>query len=587
MIKYKVIVIASAIALASGTSYAMKTVNLDNQSLSQLSSFQIQANQNSKNFALTSSSSQENTLVPVSTSTMGSKEFIRLQQQYKGIEVVGKSVVVESNANTNSFLDQGDSTVSGHLAENIDINTQAQVTSNQVMDLARNLFTKGYPGYQIVEDGNNKPQTKLQILTDGSNKAQLVYLVTINGNKLSAQPVAMHYYFDANTAKLTSAWDNIQNYDDTGVGGNEKVGKYYYGENGMPTLDVTKSGSTCTMNNERVRAVNMNHKTSDSITSAFAYSCGLDRGDSINGSYSALDDAYYFGDIIIDMYSDWYKITALKNTDGTPMQLVMRVHYDTNYENAFWNGENMTFGDGDPNGMFYPLVSLDVAGHEVSHGFTQQHSNLIYQNESGSLNEAYSDMAGQATRAYLLSQNAQDYNEFYPEDPQGKIGWGLGETITRGAGQSLRYMNQPSDDGSSADCYDKSLALQSGASCKITYDDVVDTAKNAYPWPWQSGKRQGYIVHKGSGVFNKAFYLLSTKWYQEKESQGDSNAFVDGVEDAFRVMVLANIKYWNESTGFSEAACGVVKSARDLNYSTSDVVDVFNQVGVSTSSCKV
>ncbi|MCF6766405.1 M4 family metallopeptidase [Thiotrichales bacterium 19S3-7] len=587
MIKYKAISIATAIALASvGTSYAMKTVSFDNQSLSQLNNFQIQANQSSKNFALTSDN--ENTLVPVSTSTMASKEFTRLQQQYKGIEVVGKTVVIESNANANSFLEQTSSTVSGHLAENIDINTQAQVTSNQVMDLARNLFTKGYPGYQITEEGNNKPYTKLQIVTNGSNKAQLVYLVTINGHKLSAQPVAMHYYFDANTAKLLSAWDNIQNYDDTGVGGNEKVGKYYYGENGMPTLDVAKNGSTCTMNNERVRAVNMNHKTSDNITSAFTYSCGLDRGDSIYGSYSALDDAYYFGDIIIDMYHDWYKITALKNKDGTPMQLVMRVHYGNDYANAFWNSKNMTFGDGDPNSKekikFYPLVSLDVAGHEVSHGFTQQHSNLIYENESGSLNEAYSDMAGQATRAYLLSQNAQDYNEFYPEDPQGKIGWGLGETITRGAGQSLRYMNQPSDDGSSADCYDKSLALQSGSSCKITYDDVVTAAKK---YPWWSGKRQGYIVHKGSGVFNKAFYLLSTKWYQEKEAQGDKTAFVDGVEEAFRVMVLANIKYWNQSTGFNEAACGVVKSARDLNYSITDVINAFDQVGVETSSCKI
>ncbi|MCV5736521.1 M4 family metallopeptidase, partial [Escherichia coli] len=92
------------------------------------------------------------------------------------------------------------------------------------------------------------------------------------------------------------------------------------------------------------------------------------------------------GKVVYDMYKDWL------NTAPLTFQLQMRVHYRKRYENAFWNGSSMTFGDGAS--YFYPLVSLDVSAHEVSHGFTEQNSNLIYSGQSGGINEAFSDMAG-------------------------------------------------------------------------------------------------------------------------------------------------------------------------------------------------
>ena len=76
------------------------------------------------------------------------------------------------------------------------------------------------------------------------------------------------------------------------------------------------------------------------------------------------------------------------------MSLTMRVHYKKNYENAFWDGRQMTFGDGAT--RFHPLVCLDVTAHEVSHGFTQQNSNLRYKYQSGGMNEAFSDMSGES-----------------------------------------------------------------------------------------------------------------------------------------------------------------------------------------------
>lgn len=161
-------------------------------------------------------------------------------------------------------------------------------------------------------------------------------------------------------------------------------------------------------------------------------------------------------------------------------QLQMRVHYSTNYENATWNGSAMTFGDGAT--TFHPLVSLDVSAHEVSHGFTEQNSALVYSGQSGGMNEAYSDMAGEAAEFFMRGSND----------------WLVGADIFKGTG-SLRYMSNPPQDGKS-----------------------IDNAANF---------TSGMDVHYSSGVYNKAFYLLATKagWDTKK---------------AFQVFARANDLYW-------------------------------------------
>ena len=198
-------------------------------------------------------------------------------------------------------------------------------------------------------------------------------------------------------------------------------------------------------------------------------------------------------------------------------QLVMKVHYQTNYENAFWNGSAMTFGDGAT--TFYPLVSLDVSSHEVSHGFTEQNSNLTYSGQSGGMNEAYSDMADEA--AEYFSRGSND--------------WKVGAEIFKGTG-ALRYMDNPPLDGSS-----------------------IDNAANF---------TSSMDVHYSSGVYNKAFYLLATKagWNTQK---------------AFQVFARANDLYWTASSTFNQGACGVQTAATDLGFTVADVTAAFTSVGVS------
>lgn len=113
----------------------------------------------------------------------------------------------------------------------------------------------------------------------------------------------------------------------------------------------------------------------------------------VNGAYSPLNDAHFFGKVVFDMYQQWL------NTSPLTFQLTMRVHYGNNYENAFWDGRAMTFGDGYT--RFYPLVDINVSAHEVSHGFTEQNSGLVYRDMSGGINEAFSDIAGEAAEYFM------------------------------------------------------------------------------------------------------------------------------------------------------------------------------------------
>jgi vibriolysin len=314
---------------------------------------------------------------------------------------------------------------------------------------------------------------------------------------------------DADTGRILQQFDNIQHaLVGTGPGGNNKTGKYEYGTN-FGFMDVTQSGTTCTMNNTNVKTVNLNGGTTG--TTAFAYTCPRNTVKVINGAFSPLNDAHFFGGVIFNMYQAYMGQAPLT------FQLTMKVHYSTNYENAFWDGSAMTFGDGAS--TFYPLVSLDVAAHEVSHGYTEQNSGLIYSAQSGGINEAFSDIAGEAAEYYNKGTN-----DFL-----------VGADIFKATG-ALRYMANPPQDGSSI-----------GNAANYT---------------------AGMDVHYSSGVYNKAFYTLATTagWNTQK---------------AFQVFARANDLYWTASSTFNQGACGVETAAVDLGYTKADVTAAFTGVGVT------
>lgn len=442
-----------------------------------------------------------------STNIINKIQYTRHQQYYQGVAVLGKQAITNQSATSSQR-------VNGQLLAGIEKDIRSvkpTYSAAQAMAKLKNANDPAIPELLSISPARTfkNEKSQLVIIQNAHGRAHLAYLVSyfvddIKGGNPS-RPFAL---LDANNLKTIKQWDGLT--AGTGPGGNEKTGVYHYGSD-FPALDVTVSNDllTCTMENDNVKTVDLNHETEG--TAAYSYACPENTYKEINGAYSPLNDAYAFGNVIFNMYNDWYGFSPLT------FQLQMRVHYSNSYENAFWDGSAMTFGDGAT--TFYPLVSLDVSAHEVSHGFTEQNSNLIYANESGGMNEAFSDMAGEAAKFFFKGSND----------------WLMGSDIFKGAG-ALRYMNNPPLDGISID----------------HIDDYVD----------------GMDVHHSSGVFNKAFYNLATTsgWDTRK---------------AFDVMVLANKNYWLPDSTFHQGMCDVKSAAGDLNYDIVDVENAYALVGLS------
>ncbi len=433
----------------------------------------------------------------------------RYQQHYQGVPVWGHSVAA-------SELNGQFSDVSGELVMGVandlpsvqpGLDAAQAVQASRAVDRLRAQSREQQTALQ-AELSAQTANAKLWIYLDENNTARLVY-ITNYLTQHGQQPSRPFSIIDANSGKVLQSWDGINHANATGPGGNSKTGQYQYGTD-YGYLDVD---ANCRMSNTNVDTVNLNGATSGG--SIFQFSCPNNTFKAINGAYSPLNDAHYFGSVVFNMYKSWFNVNPL-NT-----KLRMRVHYGSNYENAFWDGSQMTFGDGAS--RFHPLVSLDVSAHEVSHGFTEFNSGLVYSGQSGGINEAFSDMAGEAAEYFMKGSND----------------WLIGADIFKSTG-ALRYMDDPTRDGRSI-----------GHASNYT---------------------SGMDVHHSSGVFNRAFYTLARKtgWNTRK---------------AFEVFTIANQLYWTSNATFVSAANGVCRATKDKGYNTADVQAAFSLVGVTTSDC--
>ncbi|MET8095219.1 M4 family metallopeptidase [Streptomyces sp. NPDC005236] len=228
---------------------------------------------------------------------------------------------------------------------------------------------------------------------------------------------------------------------------------------------------------------------------------------------------------------DYYKNVHGRNgIAGDGKGSYNRVHYGNNYNNAFWDDSCfcMTYGDGDGS-TFGPLVALDVAGHEMSHGVTSKTAALTYSGESGGLNEATSDIFGTMVEWYANS--ASDPGDYL-----------IGEKIVRpGFGKpALRFMDKPSKDGNSADCWSSSVG--------------------------------NLDVHYSSGVANHFAYLLSegsgakTVNGVAYDSPTCNGATVTGIghDKVGKIWYRALTVYMTSSTNYAGARTATLNAAKDL-----------------------
>lgn len=467
---------------------------------------------------------------------------VRVQEYYHNYPIWNAHAVIHIPEGKRSVANN---TMNGHLYQNLAADlknaevvfTQAQV--NRAMQTTIENYQRTVANQGDITITNKASQTLIFI--DNQSRARWGYKITFEvpataEKPLPAKPVII---IDAITFKIYKSWDDIKTAEVPralvvcgGFGGNPNIGKLFYdGVSGhYPNFRVSRDvKGICYMEN---KAIKVTHAVTNEV---MHFSCQKKNTkhnnifwsgafDAANQAYSPANDAMFAANVVKHMYKDWFGVPVLSHSNGTEMQLHMVVHIPY-MDNAYWNGSSMNFGDG--HGL-YPLTSLGVSAHEVSHGFTEQHSNLAYEGESGGMNEAFSDMAAQAAEFYVYK----------------RCSWQIGYEIHKVKEEAMRYMDMPSKD-----CQGK----EPGTHCSI------DRADQMY---------DGINVHYSSGVYNRAFYLLSTSenWDPRK---------------AFHVMMHANAYYWMPQTQFADGAACVIKAAEDLHYDVSAIKNAFKEVGVN------
>ncbi|QYX80185.1 M4 family metallopeptidase [Streptomyces akebiae] len=345
----------------------------------------------------------------------------------------------------------------------------------------------------------------------------------------AGNPVARTVLTDAATGRQIDAWDALE----SAAGDGESL----YG--GTVPLETTAAGSTYQLKDPTRGdtytgdAANRTDLCLLGICVRRAPATLFTDADNHWGTGTTTDrataavDAQYGTDTTWDYYKS---VHGRNGIAGDGRGSYNRVHYGNDYNNAFWDDSCfcMTYGDGDGN-LLGPLVSLDVAGHEMTHGVTSATADLTYSGEPGGLNEATSDIFG--TLVEFFAGNDSD-----PGD------WLVGEKIVRSGFEkpALRFMDRPSKDGSSADCWSPTVG-----NLDVHYSSGVAN-HFAYLLAEGSGTRTiGGVAHSsptcdGSTVTGIGKDKLGAIWYR------------------------ALTVYMTSSTDYAGARTATLNAARDL-----------------------
>ncbi|MEU3687049.1 M4 family metallopeptidase [Streptomyces narbonensis] len=354
--------------------------------------------------------------------------------------------------------------------------------------------------------------TARKVIWAATGKPTLAWETTVTGTQPDGTPSERHVITDASTGKELYAYEAIE----TGTGNTQYSGQVTLGTAPSYTLtDAARGG----------------HKTYDlnggtnGTGSLFTNSTDTWGNGLATNRETAAADAHYGAAVTWDFYKNELGRNGIR---GDGVAAYSRVHYGNAYVNAFWSDSCfcMTYGDGAGNAK--PLTSLDVAGHEMTHGLTAATAGLRYSKESGGLNEATSDILG--TSVEFHAANAADAGDYL-----------IGEKIDiRGNGTPLRYMDTPSKDGNSADYW----------STRVARLDV----------------------HYSSGPANHFFYLLA-EGSGTKTINGvvHSSATYDGStltgigrEKAYKIWYKALSTYMTSSTNYAGARTATLSAATDL-----------------------
>ncbi|MCD9879798.1 M4 family metallopeptidase [Streptomyces guryensis] len=430
----------------------------------------------------------------------------RYERTYAGLPVLGGDLVVHTPPA---------SLATGTVSTTFNNKHTIKVASTTPAFTEAAAQTKALKAARSLDARRPTTDSARKVIWAGTGTPKLAWETVVGGLQDDGTPSRLHVITDATTGKELYRYQGIR----TGTGNTQY--------SGTVTLNTTLSGSTYQLYD----TTRGGHKTYSLNNGTSGTGTLMTDSDDVWGTGSGSNtqtagaDAAYGAQETWDFYKNTFGRSGIKN-DG--VAAYSRVHYSTAYVNAFWDDSCfcMTYGDG--SGGTHALTSLDVAGHEMSHGVTSNTAGLDYTGESGGLNEATSDIFGTGVEFY--ANNASDPGDYL-----------IGEKIDiNGDGTPLRYMDKPSKDGGSADS-------------------------------WYSGVGN-LDVHYSSGPANHMFYLLSegsgTKTingvtYDSPTSDGVAVAGI-GRAAALQIWYKALTTYMTSSTDYAGARTAALNAAAAL-----------------------
>ncbi|MFN6964056.1 MAG: M4 family metallopeptidase [Pyrinomonadaceae bacterium] len=366
-------------------------------------------------------------------------------------------------------------------------------------------------------------------------KLVLAYMVDIsNTDRNTNDPRREMVVLDAFTGEVIDRWNNLQTASALGTGYG-----FYAGQ-------VTNFAIDNTSGTYYMFDVPNNGKTTDyankscPVTGCRSTGTVFSSSDNIFGTNGALSDrqsigvdAHYFAALTLSYYLNTFGRNGIDNANNKNLKfgyMVSRTHYGNSYNNAYWDGASMTYGDGDGT-TYRPFDALDVVGHEMTHGITERTSNLQYSNESGAANESFSDIFG-VTIEWKAGTLTGAGGTSYPAD------WWIGE--------DLYYSNNPSN---------PTRGIRNMANTHQEGDP--DHYSERYTGTGDNGG-----VHTNSGIQNFLFYMLAQAdgTFTPHHLGGGGTGI--GLDAAAAVAYDADTKYCRSTDTYAKVAGAWVSAAK-------------------------
>ncbi len=426
---------------------------------------------------------------------------VRFDRVRSGVRVLGGDLVVHQRSN-GDLVD-----VSATTRQALTLSLSPTTSRGEAMRTARAAAGNGATAVNDAE-----------LVVDARGpKPRLVWSVVVEGAQPDGTPSELGTLVDARDGSVLEQHEQVETVDGSGQG-------FFNGTVALATTPVSKGFSLKDPTRGNQYTVDMNNKQGGG-GALFTDADNVWGSGTLSSRQSTAVDAQYGTAQTWDYYKLIHARSGIANNGAGAYN---RVHYGRNYNNAFWSDSCfcMTYGDGDGT-TYNPFDSLDVAGHEMSHGVTSRTANLTYSGESGGLNEATSDIFGAAV-------------EFFTNNPNDAPDYKVGELLykNQASGRALRYMYNPHLDGSSPNCWSSTLG--------------------------------GLDVHYSSGVANRFFFLVSEgsstpAWGQQPPTCNGAPAVTGiGRTSAEQVWYRALTTYMTSATSYAGARAATLSAASDL-----------------------